>query len=44
LADLNDPFFRETVEALELLLSEFPEFHLHPSKRWEYRWALENAH
>jgi SAM-dependent methyltransferase len=43
LNELDEPFFRETVKAMNLLLEELPGFYLHPSKQWEYPWALENA-
>ena len=43
LSELDRPFFRETVTAMKKLLEEFPGFYLHPSKQWEYPWALENA-
>jgi SAM-dependent methyltransferase len=43
LRELDQPFFRETVESMKKLMKEFPGFYLHPSKQWEYPWALENA-
>ena len=43
LSELDRPFFRETVDAMKKLMEEFPGFYLHPSKQWEYPWALENA-
>jgi SAM-dependent methyltransferase len=43
LSELDRPFFRETVNAMKELIAEFPGFYLHPSKQWEYPWALENA-
>lgn len=43
LRDLEQPFYRETVAAMKKLIEEFPGFYLHPSKQWEYPWALQNA-
>lgn len=43
LHDLNRPFYREAIQAMKKLVEEFPGFYLHPSKQWEYPWALENA-
>jgi SAM-dependent methyltransferase len=43
LSDLDQPFFRDVVESMNALMQEFPGLHLHPSKQWEYPWALENA-
>ena len=43
LRELDRPFFRETVASMKRLIEEFPGFYLHPSKQWEYPWALENA-
>jgi SAM-dependent methyltransferase len=43
LSELDQPFFRETVAAMKELIAEFPGFYLHPSRQWEYPWALESA-
>ncbi len=43
LADLNTPFFRRTVAEMEAILEKAPAMYLHPSKRWEYPWALRRA-
>lgn len=43
LDELSRPFFRETIDAMKRLIEEFPGFYLHPSKQWEYPWALESA-
>lgn len=43
LSELDQPFFRETVASMKKLIEEFPGFYLHPSKQWEYPWALETA-
>lgn len=43
LNELNEPFFREAVKAMTLLLEGLPGSYLHPSKQSEYPWALENA-
>jgi len=43
LADLETPFFRRTVAQMERLLAGAPSLYLHPSKRWEYPWALRRA-
>ncbi|MCL5279813.1 MAG: class I SAM-dependent methyltransferase [Planctomycetes bacterium] len=43
LRELDRPFFRETIDLTRKLVEEFPGFYLHPSKQWEYPWALESA-
>jgi SAM-dependent methyltransferase len=43
LRELDRPFFRETIASMRKLVEEFPGFYLHPSKQWEYPWALESA-
>jgi SAM-dependent methyltransferase len=43
LAELERPAFRRIVEELEAMLATEPGAYLHPSKRWEYPWALEQA-
>ncbi len=43
LADLERPLFRQVGRGLEELLEEKDGFYLHPSKRWEYPWALEQV-
>jgi SAM-dependent methyltransferase len=43
LADLDLPNFRRVQSAMEALLRSSEGFYLHPSKRWEYPWALERA-
>lgn len=42
LEELKTPFFARTISALESLAEE-KIYYLHPSKRWEYPWALEQA-
>ncbi|MFW6324593.1 MAG: class I SAM-dependent methyltransferase [Desulfovibrionales bacterium] len=43
LRELADPFFKGVLSRLDALLEEKKVFYLHPSKRWEYPWALERA-
>jgi SAM-dependent methyltransferase len=43
LDDLNLPAFRGVLRSMDRLLTELPGFYLHPSKRWEYPWALSRA-
>lgn len=43
MADLQKAFYRRTVREMENLLARHAGFYLHPSKRWEYPWALERA-
>lgn len=43
LQELEQPRFREVIDSMNELLEQHPGFYLHPSKQWEYPWALENA-
>jgi SAM-dependent methyltransferase len=43
LADLDLPNFRRVQSAMEALLRRTEGYYLHPSKRWEYPWALERS-
>lgn len=43
LTELERPEYRAVVEALERLSAREDVSYLHPSKRWEYPWALERA-
>lgn len=43
LEELNEPFFSEVLENLDQLTSRESTSYLHPSKRWEYPWALSQA-
>ncbi|MFW6078652.1 MAG: class I SAM-dependent methyltransferase [Gemmatimonadota bacterium] len=43
LADLERPAYRRVLARLDALLEREPAAYLHPSKRWEYPWALERA-
>jgi len=43
LDELNDPFFASTLQQLDALTEQESISYLHPSKRWEYPWALERA-
>jgi len=43
LAELNCRFFRNVNEQMQRLLNAHPEFYLHPSKQWEYAWAMQQA-
>jgi SAM-dependent methyltransferase len=43
LADLELPNFKRVQSVLEALLRRTEGYYLHPSKRWEYPWALERA-
>lgn len=43
LAELEQMPYREVLQALEALRDAHPALYLHPSKRWEYPWALERA-
>jgi len=43
MADLRKPFFRRTVRQMDALLTRHAGFYFHPSKRWEYPWAMERA-
>jgi SAM-dependent methyltransferase len=40
LDELDDPFFRRVNEKMRKLQSSDPTRYLHPSKLWEYPWAL----
>ncbi len=41
LEELQRPEFRNHISALESVCRHNPELYLHPSKRWEYPWALD---
>ncbi len=43
LRDLERPEFRSAGARLDALRAERPHLYLHPSKRWEYPWAVESA-
>jgi SAM-dependent methyltransferase len=43
LRELQEPSFVETLRELDALTERDPVSYLHPSKRWEYPWALERA-
>lgn len=43
LAELETEPFRRVLESLDRLVRRHPGYYLHPSKRWEYPWALEQA-
>lgn len=43
LAELASPRFQETLARMDALLAREDVSYLHPSKRWEYPWALERA-
>lgn len=43
LAELGRPSYRRVLEELDALVAGEPGAYLHPSKRWEYPWALERA-
>lgn len=43
LNELTEPFFAETLQTLDQLTSREGISYLHPSKRWEYPWALSRA-
>lgn len=43
LEELERPGFRRVLERLDRLLEREPDAYLHPSKRWEYPWALRRA-
>lgn len=43
LKELERPRFRRVLAELEAVRREVPGSYLHPSKRWEYPWALERA-
>lgn len=44
LAELDAPAFRRCVSRMDELTDRETISYLHPSKRWEYPWALEQAH
>lgn len=43
LSELQEPFFQRTLQRLDELTGRESISYLHPSKRWEYPWALERA-
>gem|GEM_PF-1364120 len=43
LSELERPDYRAILADLDRLLLQDPISYLHPSKRWEYPWALEQA-
>lgn len=43
LEDLERESFRRVLAEMDDLLAREPDSYLHPSKRWEYPWALEQA-
>lgn len=43
LAELEEPEFASVLDRLETLASRESISYLHPSKRWEYPWALSRA-
>lgn len=43
LADLEAPAFADVNRRLDELLTRFPQAYLHPSKRWEYPWAMQRV-
>ncbi|MFW5774664.1 MAG: class I SAM-dependent methyltransferase [Chitinivibrionales bacterium] len=43
LDELNHPSFKEVLQSLDVLLEQNTRLYLHPSKRWEYPWALQRA-
>lgn len=43
LRELEEPFFQRTLQRLDELTGRESISYLHPSKRWEYPWALERA-
>ncbi len=43
LDELETPAFRQVLKRLDELTDSDPVSYLHPSKRWEYPWALERA-
>ena len=43
LAELESPPFQAVLARLDELLARNGGAYLHPSKRWEYPWALERA-
>ncbi len=43
LEELNEPFFADTLADLDRLTAREELSYLHPSKRWEYPWAMDRA-
>ena len=43
LQELDEPFFAHTLQHLDALERRDSISYLHPSKRWEYPWALDRA-
>lgn len=43
LAELERADYRRRLEVLDAMVAREPGSYLHPSKRWEYPWALERA-
>lgn len=43
LAELEQPAYRRILEELDGMVAREVGSYLHPSKRWEYPWALERA-
>lgn len=43
LGELEEPVFQRTLQRLDALTGRESISYLHPSKRWEYPWALERA-
>jgi len=43
LSELGRPPYKDILEKLEALTARESRSYLHPSKRWEYPWALERA-
>lgn len=43
LSELELPYYRQIVQQMDELVAKEAISYLHPSKRWEYPWALERA-
>lgn len=43
LTELNSGYFQEINRSIQALLASHSELYLHPSKQWEYGWALQQA-
>ncbi|MFP4416153.1 MAG: glycosyltransferase family 9 protein [Chitinispirillaceae bacterium] len=43
LEELKQPEFVKVLDRLDRLLEDNTQLYLHPSKRWEYPWALQRA-
>ncbi|MFO7963001.1 MAG: class I SAM-dependent methyltransferase [Desulfobacterales bacterium] len=43
LDEMQEPFFRKVLQDLEHLVSLESVSYLHPSKQWEYPWAMEQS-